>query len=539
MPDHHIPIIDLFAGPGGLGEGFSAFQSRNDDIRFQIVLSIEMDHWAHHTLSLRSFFHHFPRGKAPNAYYEHLRGEITREDLVTRFPKAAAAAFQCAWRAELGRVDHEEVDRRIRAALASRKQWVLCGGPPCQAFSVVGRSRTGGISETDHRVYLYLQYLRILAVHEPPLFIMENVKGLLSSQVKGGEFFEQMLADLRFPSSVIRAPKNAGRKSSGATYSLYSLVSREDDDADYVGDPARFLVKSEDYGIPQSRHRVIILGVRDDVSCPHIPILEPHPAQIPVRAVLRGLPRLRSGLTRCEDGQEQWRSVLAEMKDLNFMRSQRTGSEQLIRQRVREMLASDREFKADRGAEFVACQPSSDYRPEWFLDPAIGGVCNHATRPHMASDLHRYLFAAAYAKVHGRSPDLRDFPAELHPDHKNLNDALKRGHFDDRFRVQLAGRPATTITCHLAKDGHYFIHYDDTQCRSLTVREAARIQTFPDNYFFCGPRTHQYRQVGNAVPPLLAEQIAALSARVFSQSGRRVVTSQSSRSSQKRMAANG
>jgi DNA (cytosine-5)-methyltransferase 1 len=133
----------------------------------------------------------------------------------------------------------------------------------------------------------------------------------------------------------------------------------------------------------------------------------------------------------------------------------------------------------------------------------------------MTSDLHRYLYAACYARVHRRSPDLKDFPASLHPEHRNLDDALRKGLFDDRFRVQLAHRPATTITSHIAKDGHYFIHYDESQCRSLTVREAARLQTFPDNYYFCGPRTHQYRQVGNAVPPLLAYQIASLVAKAF------------------------
>jgi len=136
----------------------------------------------------------------------------------------------------------------------------------------------------------------------------------------------------------------------------------------------------------------------------------------------------------------------------------------------------------------------------------------------MASDLHRYLFVACYAKVMKRSPELGDFPKPLLPKHKNVLIEDKAKYFDDRFRVQLAHRPPMSITCHIAKDGHYYIHPDPSQCRSFTVREAARVQTFPDNYYFCGTRTAQYRQVGNAVPPLLAEQIARVVLKVLTQS---------------------
>ena len=500
-----IPIIDLFAGPGGLGEGFSAFTPPGRSAAFNIALSIEMEYWAHETLSLRSFFHDFPRGEAPAEYYSHLRGEITRKELFDSFPQAAGAAARKAWKAELGSVDPAEIDRRIRLALQSSDQWVLCGGPPCQAFSIVGRSRNGGISDTDHRVYLYRQYLRILSVHEPPVFIMENVKGLLSSQVQGSEIFEQMLDDLRHPAAVAKIPKKTG-----ARYSLYSLAEKDAANAHRPFEPADFVVRCEDYGIPQSRHRVIILGIREDLPRPVMPALHPHAKWVNAPAVLRGLPRLRSGLSRSEDGQVQWQAALKQILRADFMHSRRNGNEQLVRERVLQTLDKMRSFQADRGAEFLSYHPAIDYRPDWFLDPAIGGVCNHTSRPHMMPDLHRYLFAAAYGRVYGRSPELRDFPAELHPDHANLKDALSKGHFDDRFRVQMSDRPSTTITSHIAKDGHYFIHYDETQCRSLTVREAARLQTFPDNYYFCGPRTHQYRQVGNAVPPLLAHQIAAL-----------------------------
>ena len=145
---------------------------------------------------------------------------------------------------------------------------------------------------------------------------------------------------------------------------------------------------------------------------------------------------------------------------------------------------------------------------DWVHDPKIGGVLQHESRKHMRSDLHRYLFASCFAASEGYSPKIKLFPPKLLPKHQNMG--AEEIPFADRFRVQLAGEPATTVVSHLSKDGHYYIHPDPAQCRSLTVREAARLQTFPDNYFFEGSRTQQYSQVGNAVPPLLARQIAEI-----------------------------
>jgi DNA (cytosine-5)-methyltransferase 1 len=142
----------------------------------------------------------------------------------------------------------------------------------------------------------------------------------------------------------------------------------------------------------------------------------------------------------------------------------------------------------------------------WYLDARLGGVLQHETRSHMRSDLHRYLFASCFAESQRYAPTLRNFPPRLLPAHVNVDEETIP--FVDRFRVQLGKFPSSTVVAHIAKDGHYYIHPDPSQCRSLTVREAARLQTFPDNYFFEGNRTEQYAQIGNAVPPLLARKIA-------------------------------
>jgi DNA (cytosine-5)-methyltransferase 1 len=163
------------------------------------------------------------------------------------------------------------------------------------------------------------------------------------------------------------------------------------------------------------------------------------------------------------------------------------------------------------GARWMPRTAASNRVPEhlsrWLLDDRLDGILNHEVRGHMEADLRRYAYAAAFAAEHGHSPrGAEEFPESLHPEHRNW----KSGKFIDRFKVQQWTLPSSTITSHLSKDGHYFIHPDPAQIRSLSVREAARLQTFPDNYFFEGARGAQFRQVGNAVPPWMARQIASV-----------------------------
>lgn len=511
-----IPVIDLFAGPGGLGEGFSSQLPPGDAARFRVVLSIEKDARAHSTLLLRSFLRRFEQ-KVPAEYYSCVRDterpwDVRIRELFDAYPDEALRAQHEAWQAELGRVEHKVVSRRITDAIGDSPLWVLLGGPPCQAYSLAGRSRNKGkadyVPHQDSRQYLYVEYLQVLAQHRPAVFVMENVKGLLSATVKNTQLFSRILEDVIDPVGAmkrenrrIRPPDNAP----GALYEVYSLVQPAIAGSNSL---STFVVPMEQYGVPQARHRLILIGIRKDLLGTTQPGTLPIRGAIPAKLALSGLPRLRSGLSKEMDSGDAWLASIRHARDRRWIRSAGRSAGQKTIDEIRRAIDAIAVPRSGRGGEFIECDVNIGYEPSWFLDHQLGGVLNHSTRGHIAKDLHRYLYCSCFGKIHGRSPVLSEFPADLLPAHANVEDALNGGMFADRFRVQLSSRPSTTITSHISKDGHYYIHYDPTQCRSLTVREAARLQTFPDNYFFCGPRTAQYTQVGNAVPPLLARSIA-------------------------------
>lgn len=506
-----IPVIDLFAGPGGLGEGFSALGDAKDGPCFKIALSIEKDPIAHRTLRLRSFVRQFKR--PPAAYYEFLRREITLDELYRRHPAEFKLAKQETLRATLGTYPASKLDKLIVARLKDAATWVLIGGPPCQAYSLVGRSKIKNVKkqkklefEKDHRHLLYRSYLRIIAAHKPPIFVMENVKGMLSSELKKGLIIERIIKDLREPYKALRQFKSL-RESDPLEYTLYSLSS-PDTVASTKGcqKPQDFVVRCEAHGIPQARHRVILVGVRKGIEGKLRKLARRDP--VALLDAIGDLPALRSRLST-GDNRTQWLKEIRKTADPNVVPSRQFPPD--LYATMCNALAAMVAPRSD-GSEFVkhrSKRTKNIWQKNWFLDKQLDGDVHHAARGHMAPDLRRYYFAASFALKEGRSPTMADFPKTLRPRHENVL-RPKNGEviFKDRFRVQVRNRPATTVTAHISKDGHYFIHPDPRQCRSLTVREAARLQTFPDNYFFVGPRTEQYHQVGNAVPPLLAREIA-------------------------------
>ncbi len=504
-----IPVIDLFAGPGGLCEGFASLE-RGGMRAFDIRVSIEKDPVAHKTLSLRALFRSFPVGKVPESYYKYIRGEISRNQFendpaVQPFVNKAYSEARCA---ELGKDDHSEIDGWIRAGLDGAKDWVLIGGPPCQAYSLAGRSRMRGNNpkefEADARHFLYREYLRIIKEFSPSVFVMENVKGILSSQHSGSLIFDRILADLRSPGN-------------GHEYFIRSFVVPGE-----IQTPDDFVIKSEEHGIPQSRHRVILFGVRADIaeSAPDL-IQQPEKfilaksQRMTALEALEGLPALRSKLSNrsvgMPDSIANWQKALT--NGLKILAKKKSGVPIQVLDRAKWAVAKSLKNKSTGGLFIKSDILMNVTLASWYLDSRIGGVTLHETRSHMESDLHRYLFASSFAREIKRSPKLNDFPQALLPSHQNVG--TDSTPFVDRFRVQLSHLPATTIVSHIAKDGHYYIHPEPSQCRSLTVREAARLQTFPDNYFFEGNRTEQYHQVGNAVPPLLARRIGEIVLRLI------------------------
>jgi len=508
--DHHVKIIDLFAGPGGLGEGFSSYEAGNGDQPFRIALSVEKEASAHSTLQLRAFYRQFDKGCAPKEYYDYLAGKLGKhpQDQLYKLRhvrKQAEAAAAEARQFELGK-NNAQIEATIEKALGTNPgNWVLIGGPPCQAYSLVGRSRNAGNKsykpENDHRNFLYEEYLNIISRFRPAVFVMENVKGMISAKVNGEKIFPKILQDLRLPGKAIDS------NAVGGEYEIFSLVEPLSDPVD----PRSFIIRSEMYGIPQARHRVILLGIRSDIAATVTPsLLALECGFLTSEDVLIDLPRLRSGLSKETDNTEVWRNRIIQesTRTISSLRRYGTANVAETMESAIEKISSE---SLTRGSSWNVCNTqgikSDHHISSWYRDPSgWSGVCNHEARGHMGADLARYLYCSAYGLVNDRSPKAADFPETLTPDHKNW----ESGKFADRFRVQTANRCATTITSHISKDGHYFIHYDPSQCRSFTVREAARIQTFPDNYFFVGGRTDQYTQVGNAVPPYLASKIAQI-----------------------------
>ncbi|MCX5855887.1 MAG: DNA cytosine methyltransferase [Deltaproteobacteria bacterium] len=399
------------------------------------------------TLRTRQVFYELVKRRRRDLYEEYVRGAITRENIFLKFEDIREAVFHRVIQETLSEDSIQSVIGKIRDSMnfhKAKKIDVFLGGPPCQPYSIINRARILKNGDSLGRNYLYEHYLRLMREFQPDVFIYENVPGLFSVRDKGQKIFEKLLDDFRDlnPAYEIIPPLH--------------LVSK---------DPHSYILNSADFGVPQTRKRLILIGYRQDLEQKNEKI----------RGVFEKLIQARKN-------PDEYLTVKDAISDLPH---------------VKPGKGDDRFF-----GQYPERSKITNYQKK--LRVSSLGILNHRARTHMPSDLDRYRFFIQYWRDNKKPATLRDLirqrPA-ISPDHENLDEYI------DRFKVQWWKKPASTITAHISKDGHYFIHPDIRQCRSFTVREAARCQSFPDNFFFEGPRTDQFRQVGNAVPPMLARAI--------------------------------
>ena len=481
-----IPVVDLFAGAGGLSEGFASLVDADGLPVFQPVMSVEKDPDACETLRLRAFLSRIAAAEPglPWEYEQFLRDRDPRalDSLKKRFPIAWTGARCEVIEAELGDADPVLIEMaRMRVEAASPSGvWVLAGGPPCQAYSTAGRSRRKNDPSyaDDPRLRLYKSFMKFVHMLRPPVVVFENVVGILSAKVDGEPVFARIVREFR-----------------SAGYSVRSVV-------DPCPATSRdYIVESERFGIPQARHRVILLAVRRGRGL-HPGVLRER-ASSTVRDAFVGLAKLHGVVS---DPQGVPLPLFDEWKDL--VPESIAQAARLVGLVPDTVLSESNEIRRGQG-KLIG----------WYRGKLSGSKTleGHAARTIRAEDMERYVFCAAFAQVKGKTPRLEEMPRCLWPKHANLDDvdADSRPAFNDRYYVQAWGKPSSTVTAHISKSGHHFIHPDPRQHRSLTLREAARLQTFPDDFVFMGTKTSQFRQVGNAVPPLLAQQIAQVVAKTL------------------------
>lgn len=385
-------FIDLFAGCGGLSEGF---YRQN----FKSLTHVEIDH--HACESLKTRMNHYGYSKKETSVLEK---DITDNDIIESISK------------EVGKKD---VD-------------ILIGGPPCQSFSSLGRAKDENGMSDDPRNFLFEKYVDILDHFSPKFFVFENVTGLLSAKLKGKKIITKILKELG---------KN------------YNLLEKPED----------MVLNSCDYGVPQLRKRVILIGVRKDLS-------------ISPKEIYQGIIKTHyhpddSPLSR--NGKKKYVTVKDAIGDLPALKPGE--GEKTI------------DFTPSVSNEFINRIRSK--KQEVLLD--------HVSRTHNQSDRKRYK---TMSKNKWTFQELLEKKPELNH--------IKQRVFNNSYVVQWWDLPSKTIIAHLYKDGNQFIHPDHKQERSITAREAARLQSFPDDFVFEGSRTQQFKQIGNAVPPLMAEAIA-------------------------------
>lgn len=412
MNNTNLNFIDLFAGAGGLSEGFLR-------AGYNPIAHVEMDKAASFSLRTRAVYYFLKEQGRESVYHQYLKGEINRNTLYESVPKEVLySVINKPIGLEHNSLIHSEIERQLEG----KEVDLIIGGPPCQAYSLVGRARSANNMKGDARNYLYVQYAEYLQKYKPKMFVFENVMGLRSAG--GGVYLENMR----------RLFDKKG----------YSI--------------AEFFVNASNYGVLQNRRRIIIVGwIKDFI--PNISDLSNLQVNIKgtVNDIFEDLPIIKDG-----DKLDKFRAYA------NY---------------------------------------KNDYLNQSGIRNGIEILTQHVTRPHNEQDKEIYKIAVDKWSEKKERLNYNDLPDRLKT-HNNQSSFL------DRFKV--VGKEevkSQTVVAHIAKDGHYYIHPDINQNRSISVREAARLQSFPDDFYFEGVReganrTAAFKQIGNAVPPLMAEHLS-------------------------------
>lgn len=409
-----LRYLDLFAGAGGLSEGF---------IRagFIPVSHVEMDTAACFTLKTRLAYKWLQACGREQVYNDYLNGDITRDDFYSNVPKRVLSTvlnYEISWN------NIDEIFKKIDKNLGNKKIDLIVGGPPCQAYSLIGRARDENNMLGDKRNYLYILYGEFLKKYRPKYFVFENVLGLLSAK----DTDEQLHFD-----KMGKLFKECGYKTE------YKQLN------------------AADYGVLQNRKRIILIGKYGEEQ-QFYPDIPQEGRRYTVEEIFRDLPPLQAG-----EGQ-------------------------------------------------ISPVQTLDYQGTYLYESGIKHVNRQMTTFHCArtntdQDKEIYRIAVMLWNMEQKRLSYVDLPEHLRTQ-KNMDSFL------DRFKVVASNVECSqTVVAHVAKDGHYFIHPDIRQNRSLTPRELARLQTFPDDFFFesvsgKASRTPAFKQIGNAVPVCLAEKVA-------------------------------
>lgn len=403
-----LNIIDLFSGAGGLTEGF------RENNHFNIICHIEKDKEACSSLVLRNIYYYLKQNNNLSVYFDYITGILSKESLYSYVPKEV---INNVINKEISNNTMHLLFKNINSMLQGKYLDGIIGGPPCQAYSTIGRAVNKAKKKSDERIYLYKYYISFLKEYQPKFFIFENVKGLLS--------FRDIYGDLLLPKII-------------------------DEFNQYGYDIIYKVINANDYGVSQNRERLFIVGYRKDLKFQYsfFDYLKSYIEEAPtLKELFDDLPKLQAG----ETSNKYYRKSFS-----NY---------------ISKYIRNERDI-----------------------------LLQHTARPHNRNDLKIYKLVVE-AKKQGKNIKYNNIPKQLQT-HSNKSSFL------DRYKALDYDSVSHTVVAHISKDGHYYIHPDIKQNRSITVREAARIQGFPDNFVFEHSRSAAFKQIGNAVPPILSHKIA-------------------------------